>query len=161
MTQVILYRNGVPVATAAKAFDPKDNGKPLLIGCMKPGVYHFNGRIDEMAVYKRSLSGDEVTSLFRSGIAMMAQNSIASVTTFTKELVELNTQIEDAGLKAEIERVLSSASQSVIPIERGIAAGAVPSMNDLKQLAGDIEKVKAETANIVWKARLAALLQQW
>ncbi|PIU64800.1 MAG: hypothetical protein COS85_11045, partial [Armatimonadetes bacterium CG07_land_8_20_14_0_80_59_28] len=85
MTQVILYRNGVPVATAAKAFDPKDNGKPLLIGCMKPGVYHFNGRIDEMAVYKRSLSGDEVTSLFRSGIAMMAQNSIASVTTFTKE----------------------------------------------------------------------------
>ncbi|OIO98154.1 MAG: hypothetical protein AUJ92_01975 [Armatimonadetes bacterium CG2_30_59_28] len=75
--------------------------------------------------------------------------------------MELNTQIEDAGLKAEIERVLSSASQSVIPIERGIAAGAVPSMNDLKQLAGDIEKVKAETANIVWKARLAALLQQW
>ncbi|MFZ4396693.1 MAG: LamG domain-containing protein [Kiritimatiellia bacterium] len=38
--------------------------EPVRIGCMRPGVHHFKGRIDHVMIFNRTLSKDEVQTLY-------------------------------------------------------------------------------------------------
>ncbi len=64
-TRVRLYKNGLLIASAARGLEPLDSDRPLLIGCMKPGSFHFRGRMDELAIYNRALSAREITRAAR------------------------------------------------------------------------------------------------
>jgi hypothetical protein len=65
-TQMTLYKNGLLVAQAERTLAPVDNGKPLLIGCMIPGKFHFKGLIDEVVLYQRALTEKEVHRHYRT-----------------------------------------------------------------------------------------------
>jgi len=60
-----LYKNGMMIGQEDRRLDPRDNGKPLLIGCMKPGLFPFAGLVDEVAVYNRALDAKEVRRHYR------------------------------------------------------------------------------------------------
>lgn len=60
-----LYKNGKKIAGGTRNMTPRDLGKPLLIGCMNPDVMHFDGMIDEVAIYNRALSADEIMAHFQ------------------------------------------------------------------------------------------------
>jgi hypothetical protein len=38
--------------------------EPVRIGCMRPGMHHFKGRLDQVMIYNRVLSKDEVQNLY-------------------------------------------------------------------------------------------------
>ncbi len=38
--------------------------EPVRIGCMRPGVHHFKGRIDDVMIFSRTLSADEIQTLY-------------------------------------------------------------------------------------------------
>ena len=59
---VKLYRDGALVAQGARSVAPMDNGKPVLIGWMGGGKFFFNGAIDEVALYRKALSGETIKS---------------------------------------------------------------------------------------------------
>jgi len=65
-TSVRLFKDGVMVSPQTRTVEPLSNEKPVIIGCMKPGLYHFKGVIDELAIYRRALSAEEVRRRFRS-----------------------------------------------------------------------------------------------
>jgi len=65
--KLALYKNGMKVTEGDRSFIPDDNGKSLLVGCMKPGLYHFNGIIDEMAIYNVALPEKEIKKHYRFG----------------------------------------------------------------------------------------------
>ena len=70
-SSVTLYINGQP-AGAAGVFstiftDPHDNDRPVLIGAGDLGGFHrnfFDGRIDEVELFERALTGTEIDSIF-------------------------------------------------------------------------------------------------
>jgi hypothetical protein len=64
--KLTLYKDGMAVGSCARTLRARDNGRPLLIGCMKPGAFHYQGRIDEIAIFRRALPEAEVRSLYQS-----------------------------------------------------------------------------------------------
>ena len=37
--------------------------EPVRVGCMRPGVHHFKGRMDDVMIFNRALSSDEIQAL--------------------------------------------------------------------------------------------------
>jgi len=73
--ELILYRNGSPVDldTAAKgSFTTETPADPIAIGAYKAGVsYYVNGIIDEVVIYDRALSADEIRALYETHFASL------------------------------------------------------------------------------------------
>jgi hypothetical protein len=38
--------------------------EPVRIGCMRPGKEHFKGRMDDVMIFSRTLSADEIQTLY-------------------------------------------------------------------------------------------------
>ena len=58
-----LYLDGVPLHAdvAGATFNYQEKGHPLSLGSSTPkGQEHFDGRLDEVAIYKRALSAEEI-----------------------------------------------------------------------------------------------------
>ncbi len=67
-TDVIVYVAGEPEATEPFSPAPQSDNHPLRIGQDLPGsVEYLNGRLDDLRVYDRALSADEVRVLFLEG----------------------------------------------------------------------------------------------
>jgi hypothetical protein len=68
-TEVVLYRNGQPVATNRFPGQPSDSGCPSIIGsataCGFDGQY-FEGMLDELVIYDQALDAAEVEALFEA-----------------------------------------------------------------------------------------------
>jgi hypothetical protein len=68
--QMRAFINGVPCEmnygyeTISSIPVVRNVAEPVRIGCMRPGVHHFKGRIDEAMVFNRALSKDEVKMLY-------------------------------------------------------------------------------------------------
>ncbi len=61
-----VYKNGMVVNQTPRSLAGMDNGKPLLIGCMVPGKFHYKGLLDEIAIYRRALTEKEIHRHFRT-----------------------------------------------------------------------------------------------
>lgn len=60
-----LYRSGIQVAQAPRSFAPTDNGRPLLIGAMgrlEGGKFFLSGVIDEVVIYNKALTPDQIAA---------------------------------------------------------------------------------------------------
>lgn len=68
--QMLAFVNGVPCAmnygyeTISSIPVVRNVAEPVRIGCMRPGVHHFKGRIDEVMIFNRQLSADEIARLY-------------------------------------------------------------------------------------------------
>lgn len=63
-----LYVNGLQVATSTEQnYDIQDSVAPLTIG--EAEGYMFNGRLDEVDIFNRALSADEVNAIYLAGSA--------------------------------------------------------------------------------------------
>jgi predicted phosphodiesterase len=69
-SKVVLYVDGVQVATTSTTSTPERNATPLRIGSDSRNIndHIFTGSIDEVGVWNRVLNSDELTSLMRDGI---------------------------------------------------------------------------------------------
>jgi hypothetical protein len=71
-----LYIDGVKDPSEKERLGPLDvNTNSVLIG--KP-QYAFNGLIDEVRIYSRALSEEEIKGLFQDGAALMSSKLMAS-----------------------------------------------------------------------------------
>ncbi len=64
-----LYIDGEVDAEVAPDADPESNTSPLYIGGCDIGNYWMTGAIDEVVLYDRALSSDEIAELIADGIA--------------------------------------------------------------------------------------------
>jgi uncharacterized protein len=60
------YVDGVPVGSGAATFDLK--GMPLTLGMQHIGENNFNGMVDDVQIYNRSLSAEEIAALSGRGV---------------------------------------------------------------------------------------------
>jgi len=68
--QMRMFINGVPCEMgfgyeAVPSIPVVRNvAEPLRIGCIRPGVEHFKGRMDDVMIFNRTLSADEIQTLY-------------------------------------------------------------------------------------------------
>lgn len=68
--QMRAFINGVPCEmnygyeTVSSIPVVRNVAEPFRIGCMRPGVHHFKGRMDTVMIFNRTLSPDEVKTLY-------------------------------------------------------------------------------------------------
>jgi len=63
----IQINNGTANSTATGGIGPTDTGETFKIGMNRETVYHFDGRIDNVLLWKRTLTAGEKTALYNSG----------------------------------------------------------------------------------------------
>jgi hypothetical protein len=64
-THIMFYYNGALTLTTLIPSSLTTNTEPFVIGKDGPyNYYHFNGTIDEVRVYNRSLTSDEIAKLY-------------------------------------------------------------------------------------------------
>ena len=64
-----LFVNGVQVASRAQTGAISTSGNPLRIGAHGARGEHFRGRIDEVRIYNRALSGSEIATIMNTAVA--------------------------------------------------------------------------------------------
>ena len=64
----VFYVNGSPVSTNNDSVAIPDSGSPLMIGEAE-GANFFNGLLDEVSIYNRALSPNEITAIYNAGSA--------------------------------------------------------------------------------------------
>lgn len=64
-----LYVNGVLDRSEPLTGPIIVTGQPLVIGGSVPGPWDFNGRVDELSLYHRALSANEIGAIFAAGAA--------------------------------------------------------------------------------------------
>lgn len=65
-SNVTLWVNGRNVSQQSDTSQTKTKDKPLRFGTRDPNASHFNGTIDEIAVYSHALSSDRITAHFQA-----------------------------------------------------------------------------------------------
>lgn len=155
-----LYKNGVLAGQAPRTVIPMDKGKPLLIGCMKPGVFGFQGLIQEVALYNRALAGKEVGEHYDAIRRIMTETQVQQLQVLQKEISALEAQVEPAAIKGELSRLLLLSKEKLSPVLSKLQSGASLEPEEWKRCSEDVSRIKADFDKIVWKARLSVLLKQ-
>ncbi|MBI2542374.1 PGF-pre-PGF domain-containing protein [Candidatus Woesearchaeota archaeon] len=63
-----IYRDGINIGTSINANALTNSTTPLLIGTRNTNSLFFNGSIDEVAIWNRSLSSDEIRNLYQRNV---------------------------------------------------------------------------------------------
>lgn len=84
-TDMTLYLNGVSDKTTTKTVVPFNSANQLVIGgIFKTGVLYFwNGTIDEVKIYNRSLSTTEISALYNQGDKYINTTKTSPIATWT------------------------------------------------------------------------------
>lgn len=120
-----LYRNGSAVASGVVRTD-FTNSAPLLLGCMAGGGYAFRSNMDDVRVYGRALSANELAALIN------AVNAPPFLSAVTNRTVAVNAGTGPIGFAvgdletAPQHLVLSAASSNtgLVPVARLTLAGS-------------------------------------
>ena len=64
-----LYVDGQLAGTRSETARNSDNSYPLKIGTAETGAFGFIGLVDELSIYKRALSSNEIAAVYAAGIA--------------------------------------------------------------------------------------------
>jgi parallel beta-helix repeat protein len=70
-----LYRDGIEVGSTSYSDSSGTNANPFYIGNYDPGRYSFNGTIDEVRIWNRSLTADEIKELYESRVSYGTQTN--------------------------------------------------------------------------------------
>ena len=98
---VRMYRDGALAGKQRALKNPAFAGVPLKLGwCQGLGKAHFKGKLDEVRVYSRALSADEIKNVF-AGVPVSSAQALAAkraedrkwLNSFVKEIV--NTSVAD------------------------------------------------------------------
>jgi len=125
---------------------------------MKPGLFHFNGIIDEVVLLKRALPETEVAKRFQEGRTMMTSGAVSAAHNILKELETIEGIVQNPELKKEVSRMLAHAQQTMSPLIRSLETGG-----DLKNaglLFAETEMISRDFEKVAWKARLETILEQ-
>ena len=76
-SKVKIYINGNLDVEAAQTATPANNAEPLTIGQRNDGDMYFQGMIDEVEIFNRALTPDEIRSIFDAGRAGKIKPAIA------------------------------------------------------------------------------------
>lgn len=155
-----LYRNGALAGEAPRMVIPVDKGKPLLIGCMKPGVFGFQGLIQEVALYNRALAGREVGEHYDAIRRIVTEAHVQQLEALQKEISVLESQVEGPAVKGELSRLLLLSKEKLAPVLSKLQGGASLEPEEWKRCGEDVSRIKTDFDKIVWKARLSVLLKQ-
>ncbi len=97
-----LYKNGILVKASKTTSSPSLQATNVYVGSLA-GSYSFNGAIDEIKVYKKALSKQEIATNAQNTITSVSENmSSTSISIFpnpAKELLNVINLEEDAVLK--------------------------------------------------------------
>lgn len=125
---ITFYKNGVPQALNAAYIDYDTSDNPVNIGRRANGSYYFAGRIDEVAVYGRPLTAEEIGNHHQWGIQRFAfiDTGLAPATTYTYRLKALKSADCSWQSPAAVAEIATQAP----PAPTGLAA-AVPSTTEV------------------------------
>ncbi len=75
----ILYLNGEQFSTAQLGGDLLHNGEPITVGSMADSSQSFSGLVDDLRIYTRALSQDEIKRAMESeiGLAVSSLGTLA------------------------------------------------------------------------------------
>ncbi|MCK4553441.1 LamG domain-containing protein, partial [Candidatus Parcubacteria bacterium] len=73
--EIVFYANGNAITTINETGVLTSNNEPVEIGKSTTNSYNFNGLIDEVRVYNRALSADEIGELYRAGAKRLGVNT--------------------------------------------------------------------------------------
>jgi len=71
---VTIFTNGVPIGSAINTVPVPNVNAPLTIG--QAEGFYFNGRLDEVSIYGRALSDEEIAAIYNAGSAGKCQPPI-------------------------------------------------------------------------------------
>ena len=93
-THMRLYVDGVLVAQNNSASLVANTDKPLYID---PPQFHFNGKIDDVAIWNAMLSSDEIVQLYNSGETLYAGDNYGNYTSSCslQEYWTMDTEVMD------------------------------------------------------------------
>ncbi len=99
-----IFINGVSDASAAYTDELANNTQPVIIGAFGPGnpagSNHFDGIIDEVALFNRALTADEIASIYAHGVESLF--GFADIATITPGTAASFTGISTAGVRVKI-----------------------------------------------------------
>ncbi len=113
-----LYINGVQVSSVNDPNGPSNVYNSLTIGNDRGATSFFNGLLDEITIYHRDLSAEEIQSIFNAG--SYGQCKTASFTSAGQ-----NVMVQTTGADLTFSQVTTTGTTSVVPIDPA-TAGQVP-----------------------------------
>jgi len=116
--QMKLYVNGEFDNSKTTAYKPNINAKPVLIGNYEGLVRHFNGTIDEVRIYNRALSGEEISDLYNN-------YGYTTPNYPNKVLVRKYTEPEPVAIVGEEVSGIFATIANFLTIEREIGANYI------------------------------------
>jgi len=157
--KLAFYKNGMKVVETARTLVPLDNGKPLLVGCMKPGLYYFKGVIDEIAIYKRALADTEIKNHYDTGQQVSKKGNVEAFETLAGEIGALKEKVREPEIAEKLADLHEKMKDALLRYS-GIPADRAGSGEALK-ITGEMESIQKEfSENLMWKARLSVLISE-
>lgn len=92
--QIALYKNGALESSAAGGVGNRLNAHRLYTakigewGVLRDSNYKFHGQIDEVAIFNRALSSDEIAAIYAAGSAGICRDSVHSRPAYAEILAE-------------------------------------------------------------------------
>jgi hypothetical protein len=125
---ITFYKNGVPQALNAAYIDYDTSDNPVNIGRRSNGSYYFAGRIDEVAVYGRPLTAEEIGNHHQWGIERfgLVDTGLAPTTTYTYRI----KAVKSADCAWESPAAVATVTTQAPPAPTGLAA-TVPSTTEV------------------------------
>jgi hypothetical protein len=120
---ITFYKNGVPQALNAAYIDYDTSDNSVNIGRRANGSYYFAGHIDEVAIYGRSLTAEEIGNHHQWGIQRfdLVDTGLAPATVYTYRI----KAVKSADCSWESPAALAEVTTQAPPAPTGLAATVV------------------------------------
>lgn len=162
-TTATMYVNGTQVGTLSSQTAPSEAAFPLLLGKEQGGSY-FNGLLDEVRVYSRMLSTNEIGSLYSSNLAgnmgLLYQHAQSSgndirftnsdgVTALNYDTVSFTTSGQNEDIWVNVPSIAANSSLTIYAYAGNAAASAASSFSSTfvqpSSISGLKEWLKADS----------------
>jgi len=74
LNELFISINGEPVATTSDSTGPTDGAADFTVGAIHPGLFRFDGLMDELGYWNRRLTNEEIAALYNSGSGLPYEN---------------------------------------------------------------------------------------
>ncbi len=150
---VELFINGVSKGTDTLNYDPVDDGYPVQVGIQEGGAREFNGSIDEVMIFNRSLSAEEINKLY-SGV--YGKLIVDSLDTSIGDVWKLGARIGDStSISSETNSSSLSVTQGPIlnldyPFEEIVVQKNQSGVGELR-IFGNVSGMSIDSFNVTYQ----------